>query len=66
MILSITDMTCSGCARSITRAIRMNDPQATVSADIEARQVSVETALPEEDVLRMLKNAGFEARSLAR
>lgn len=44
MLLKIENMTCGGCARSVTKAIQSVDPNATVKPDPAARTVKVETA----------------------
>lgn len=64
MLFSVTNMTCGGCVRSITKAIQAADPKASVSADLEARRVAVETALGADQVQAVLAKAGYEAQSL--
>jgi copper chaperone len=61
MIFSVGNMTCGGCVRSITKAIQMADPKATVTADLEARRVAVETSLGAAEVHAVLAKAGYEA-----
>jgi copper chaperone len=64
MIFSVTNMTCGGCVRSITKAIQTADPKASVSADLETRHVAVETSLRTDEVQAVLVKAGYEARPL--
>lgn len=65
MTFSVTNMTCDGCVRSITKAIQAADPKASVSADLEARRVVVETSLGAGEVQAVLSRAGYEAHPLA-
>ena len=57
MRFHIDNMTCSGCARSVTVAIRALDPTATVRADPPARVVEVESARPEAELRAALAAA---------
>lgn len=65
MTFSVTNMTCDGCVRSITKAIQAADPKGSVSADLEARRVVVETSLGTGEVQAVLSRAGYEAHPLA-
>jgi copper chaperone len=62
MQFQIDNMTCGGCARAVTAAIRGVDPAATVRADPPARQVDVETARGEAEIRAALTRAGFPPR----
>lgn len=61
MELRIEDMTCGGCARSVTKAIQSVDPNARVDADPAAHSVKVETTAPQAAILQVLERAGFPA-----
>lgn len=55
----IPDMTCSGCANSVTKVILEFDDNAIVEADPANRKVQIQT-LADERVLRAaLKEAGY-------
>lgn len=64
MHLSVTNMSCDGCVRAITRAIQARDPGARVSADLAARQITVESALKAAEVQALLDKAGYQAAPL--
>jgi copper chaperone len=64
MIFSVANMSCGGCVRSITKAIQMADPKASVSADLETRHIAVETSLRTDEIQAVLAKAGYEARPL--
>lgn len=65
MELRIENMTCGGCARSVTKAIQSVDPAARVEADPSARRVVVTTASPREPILAALAAAGYPAKTQA-
>ena len=50
MQFHIENMTCGGCARSVTKAIQSVDPKAEVQADLASHKVEVKTAAPREAV----------------
>jgi copper chaperone len=62
MQFHLEDMTCGGCARAVTAAIREIDPAAQVKADPPTRRVDVETTRPEAEVRAALAAAGFPPR----
>lgn len=62
MRFQIDNMTCAGCARAVTAAVRSLDPTATIVADPPARTVEVVTARAEAQVRAALAAAGFPPR----
>ncbi|CAI2427333.1 Copper chaperone [Serratia liquefaciens] len=58
----IPNMTCGGCAKSVTKALHSVDPQAQIETDPAARQVQVDSTLDESDFLAVLREAGYPAR----
>ena len=63
MQLHIETMTCGGCARGVTRAIRSVDATAVVEADPPARSVVVTTTSPRAAIEAALAQAGFPAET---
>jgi len=61
MQLHIENMTCSGCVRTVTRAIHSVDPGATVHADPEHHTVEVGTSAPRAGIEAALAAAGYPA-----
>ncbi len=61
MELKIEGMTCGGCARSVTKAIRSVDADAAIKADPAARMVEVETTATQAAILQVLEEAGYPA-----
>jgi copper chaperone len=62
MQFHIDNMTCGGCARTVTRAIQSVDPDAGIDTDPPSRLVKVETAASQEQVAAALREAGFPPR----
>lgn len=64
MQFHLDDMTCGGCARTVTKTIQMIDPNARVVTDPPSRRVEVQTSASEEQIVAALREAGFRrARS---
>lgn len=61
MELRIENMTCGGCARSVTRAIQSVDPNARIDADPAQRRVKVETTATPAALRQVLDEAGYPA-----
>lgn len=61
MELRIENMTCGGCARSVTKAIQSVDPNAKIDPNPAARTVKVDTTATSAAVLQVLKEAGYPA-----
>lgn len=63
MEFHVEGMTCGGCARSVTKAIELVDPQASVQADPASRRVQVQTSASEAQIVAALIDAGFPPRT---
>lgn len=61
MELTIPAMTCGGCVRAVTKAIRDVSPEARVEADVPRRRVTVSGAADLAAVRAALAAAGFPA-----
>ena len=57
--LTIPDMTCGGCARGVTAAVKSVDPAAELLIDLETHKVQVKTAASAEAVKSAIVEAGF-------
>ncbi|MNE70275.1 Heavy-metal-associated domain protein [compost metagenome] len=58
----IPNMTCGGCAKSVTKALLSVDPQARIQTDPPNRKVTVESTLDESVFLSVLSEAGYPDR----
>ncbi|MDF0377593.1 heavy-metal-associated domain-containing protein [Methylophilus sp. YYY-1] len=63
MKFHIENMTCGGCARGVTSAIKAVDPAASIAADPPTRTVNVETMVARDEIVSALINAGFSPAS---
>ena len=61
----IPNMSCGGCARTVTAALRAAGPNAEVRVDLRQREVAVEGAADVDALARALRQAGFEGQRLA-
>ncbi|MDZ4391518.1 heavy-metal-associated domain-containing protein [Cypionkella sp.] len=59
MQFHIENMTCGGCARSVTKAIHSVDPAAEVNADPGARRVDVTSSAPRDKLVSALTEVGY-------
>lgn len=57
----VPDMHCDGCVRSVTKAIQSVDAGAVVTADLETKLVSVQSAASGEAIAAAIEDAGFTA-----
>lgn len=62
MNLHIENMTCGGCARSVTATVKDVDPAATIEIDLPGKRVRIASALPAERFAQALDEAGFPSR----
>ncbi len=53
-------MTCQGCARSVTNAVKRVVADAAVTVDLAAKTVAVDGAISADAVKQAVEGAGFE------
>ncbi|MFD0929974.1 heavy-metal-associated domain-containing protein [Methylophilus glucosoxydans] len=63
MEFHIENMTCGGCARGVTSAIKAIDPEASITTDPPTRTVKVETSVAKDEIVAALVDAGFPPAS---
>lgn len=61
---NIPNMTCGGCAGSVTKALQSVDPHARISADPGAREVKVESTIDPQKFVAVLEEAGYPTASV--
>lgn len=59
MQFHIENMTCGGCARSVTKAIQSVDPAAEVKADPSTHKVDVKSSAPRDQLVTALTQVGY-------
>jgi len=57
----VPNMTCGGCAKSVTKALQSVDPTARIETDPAAREVRIDTSADEQALLCVLEEAGYPA-----
>lgn len=61
----VPGMNCGHCVASIESAVSEADPQASVSCDLAAKTVKVESAKPDAAIAEAIRAAGFEVSTPA-
>ncbi len=56
----VLGMTCDGCAKAVTNAIKSSVPEASVRVNLEAKKVTVEGIDDDHAVEQAIQVAGFE------
>lgn len=64
MRLNVENMTCGHCRAAVEKAIASVDPRAKVVVDLPGRTVDVESDAGREQLLRALRDEGYEARPI--
>jgi copper chaperone len=61
----VPEMHCDGCIRSLTKAVQALDENATLTADLQARRVTVQTSAASATVVEAFEDAGFDVEPAA-
>ena len=59
----VEGMTCGGCVGAVTRAVQAVDKDAKVEVDLASRTVKVDSKVAPLQIIDVITNAGFEART---
>ncbi len=59
MQFHIENMSCGGCARSVTKAIQSVDPDANVTVDSDARKIEVRSSATRDQLVSALTEVGY-------
>ncbi len=62
MQFHLDNMTCGGCARTVTKVIQNLDPEASIVTDPPTRKVEIQTLLSVDLISDALREAGFPPR----
>jgi copper chaperone len=57
--MKVPNISCDGCAESITESIHTMEPDAKVDVDVKAKTVTVESAASEETIKQAITAAGY-------
>jgi len=55
----VPDMTCGGCVRAITNALKAAEPAVQVYADVPTHLVRIESTQPAATLQAVIRDAGF-------
>jgi copper chaperone len=55
----VSDMTCAGCVKAITGAVRDLDDAATVAADLQTKLVRIDSRATPAALAEAMRDAGF-------
>ena len=61
MKFRVEGMTCGGCARGVTNAVRAIDPEAEVAVDLAAKSVAVRSNASADRIRSAIDEAGYLA-----
>lgn len=56
----IPDMSCKHCERAVTEAVKQVDPNASLTVDLDNRQVTIDGVAAAEALAKALNDAGYE------
>ncbi|ALK08234.1 heavy-metal-associated domain-containing protein [Blastochloris viridis] len=59
--LTVTGMTCGGCAATVEKLIKREDAAAKVAVDLASGRVEADTSAPAEVLIKAIEDAGFGA-----
>lgn len=61
----VNGMTCGGCARAVTNAVKTVDESAIVQVDLASARVTVESSADAAKIQSAIEEAGYEVERLA-
>ncbi|RZL49387.1 MAG: copper chaperone [Variovorax sp.] len=59
----VTGMSCGHCANVVQGAVRVVDPEAQVTVDLETGHVDVVSEQPRADIAAAIENAGYKVQA---
>ena len=60
-VFNVQGMTCGHCVKAVTQAIKTDDPSAEVNVDLAKGEVSVQSALGNEQIIGLIEEEGYSA-----
>jgi copper chaperone len=62
--MNVPDMSCAHCVETIRKAVQGVDEVARCDIDLDAKKVSIDSALPPSDFVEALEEVGYTAELL--
>jgi copper chaperone len=60
-VFNVQGMTCGHCVKAVTQAIKTDDPSAEVNVDLAKGEVSVQSALGNEQIIGLIEEERYSA-----
>ncbi|MFS0824825.1 heavy-metal-associated domain-containing protein [Pseudomonas phoenicis] len=60
-LFNVQGMTCGHCVKAVTQAVQAQDAAAKVDVDLAGKQVRVDSQLPGEQILGLIREEGYQA-----
>ncbi|MCK6596351.1 MAG: heavy-metal-associated domain-containing protein [Bacteriovoracaceae bacterium] len=64
MEVKVSGMTCGGCVKSVTNALKALDQNAEVSVSLETQTIQIKTSKETNDVKHTIEEAGFDVLNI--
>lgn len=61
--LLVKGMSCQHCVKAITKAVQTQDPQATISVELQQGQVTIQSALSLTAIEQAITGEGYEVQN---
>ena len=62
LVFNVENMTCGHCVKAITQVITAADANAQVKADVEMKEVAIESTLEVNQIIALLEDEGYSAQ----
>lgn len=56
---NLPDMSCGHCASTVTKAVKLVDPEARVEVDLTSKKVKVDSSEDRQQIAQALSEAGY-------
>lgn len=61
-VFNVEGMSCGHCVKAITAALQAKDPAASVQVDLAAKEVGVDSALSDDQVIAAITEEGYSVK----
>ena len=62
LLFNVENMTCGHCVKAITQALTEADADAQVKANVEQKEIAIETTLEVNQIIALLEDEGYSAQ----
>ncbi len=57
--ITVSGMTCNGCVKSISNALKILDPSAKVEINLQLQKINIQSSKKIEEIVLKIENAGY-------